>query len=68
MATEEERAAIYHQQAQALEDAALRRYRALAGQASAYAARVAAMAALRRDEGWEPVERMTAEDRDGLGN
>lgn len=56
--TEEERAALYRQQAQAREDAALARWKALAGSAARYRALYEATKALRRDEGWDPVERM----------
>ncbi len=66
--TEEERAALYRQQAQARERAALARYRALAGSASAYQQRLAETEALCRDDGWDPIEYLTPEERDALGN
>ncbi len=66
--TEEERALLYRQQAQARERAALARYRALAGSASTYRIRMAQTEPLRRDDGWDPVEHLTPEERDVVGN
>ena len=66
--TEEERAALYRLQAQERERAALARYRALAGSASAYAQRLAENEPLRRDDGWDPIEYLMSEDRDVVGN
>lgn len=66
--TEEERAALYRQQAQAREHSALARYRALAGSPAAYRQRLAETEPLRRDEGWDPVEHLTPEERDVLAN
>jgi len=67
MATEEERAALYRQQAQARELAALARYRALAGSTSAYKARLAQTEPLRRDDSWDPVEYVTEHERAANG-
>ncbi len=66
--TEEERAAPYRQQVQARERAALARYRALTGSASAYRQRLVETGALRRDNGWDPIEYLAPEERDALGN
>jgi len=66
--SEEARAEAYRRAEQARADAALRRYLALAGQATAYAERLAATSALRRDEGWEPVRRLPPEAEDAIGN
>ncbi len=68
MTTEAERAALYRQQAQARERAALARYRALAGSASAYRTRLSQTEPLRRDDGWDPVEYLTPEERGALAN
>jgi FAD/FMN-containing dehydrogenase len=66
--TEEERAALYRAQVQARERAALARYKALSGSASAYALRLEQTESLMHDGGWDPVEYLTAEQRDALGN
>jgi len=68
MATEEERAALYRQQAQARERAALARYRMLAGSVSARVQRLAETEPLQRDDGWDPIEYLTPEERDVVGN
>ena len=61
--TEEERAVLYRQQAQARERAALVRWKALAGSASAYKTRLAETESLQRDDGWDPVEYVTEMER-----
>lgn len=66
--TEEERAALYRREQQAGERAALARWKASAGSAMAYKARLAATEPLRRDEGWDPVELLTEEERLQVGN
>lgn len=65
---EKERAALYRQQAQARERAALARYRALAGSSSVYRQRLTETEPLRRDDGWDPVEYLTPEERHVVGN
>lgn len=68
MTTEEERAALFRQQAQARERTALARYKALAGSKTAYNDLLAKTEPMTRDEGWEPVEYLTEEERGVLGN
>ncbi len=66
--TEEERAALYRQQATARERATLARWAAMQEPRSAYNARLAQTQPLMRDDGWEPVEYVTEQERDALGN
>lgn len=66
--TEEERAALYHRQAQAREQAALARWKALAGNASKYAGLLAGTEALLHDDGWDPVELLSEDDKQLLAN
>jgi|GEM_PF-5511579 len=66
--TEEERATLYRQQAQARERAALARYRALAGSTSAYKTRLDQTEPLRLDDGWDSIEYLTPEEQDVVGN
>lgn len=58
----------YRRMMQAREKAALARYKALAGSKTAYNQRLADTEALKRSEGWDPVELLTEEERDALGN
>lgn len=64
--TEEERAALFRRQAQAREDARFRRWLALSGSQERYRQRLAATQALMRDEGWDPVASLSAEEEDLL--
>ena len=60
--------AEYRRMMQARERAALARYKALAGSKAAFDALLTGTEALRRDEGWDPVEHLTEEERGVLGN
>lgn len=58
--------AEYRRMMQARELAALARYKGLAGSASAYNTLLAGTEALQRDEGWDPVQYLTEEERDAI--
>jgi hypothetical protein len=62
MSAEEERAALYRRQAAARERAALQRWAALAGSAAATML-LTKTEALRHDDGWDPVEYVTEQER-----
>ncbi len=68
MPTEDERAQQYRTDQRKLQALGLARYQGLAGQASAYNTRLSETEALQRDSGWDPVDRLTEEERDALGN
>jgi len=65
--TEEERAKQYREQAQRREQAALARWKALAGSASAYAQLLARTKAVMHDPGWDPVEYVLETERAANG-
>ncbi|HSW50327.1 MAG TPA: hypothetical protein VLH09_09145 [Bryobacteraceae bacterium] len=59
--------AEYRRMMQAREDAALSRWRALSGSAASYRALYAGTEALLPDDGWDPIERVTEEERAANG-
>jgi len=66
--TEEQKAAEYRRQQNAMERARLARYKALAGSKAAYAELLAKTEPLKRDEGWDPTVRLTSDEERTLGN
>lgn len=56
--------AEYRRMMQAREAAALARYKALAGDKAAYNALLAGMEPLLPDDGWDPTELLSEEERD----
>jgi hypothetical protein len=60
--------AEYRRMMQARERAALARYKALAGDPDAYKSLLAGMEPLLPDDGWDPAELLTKEERDVVLN
>jgi len=67
MPTEDERAAQYRRDQQAGENAAVIRWRALAGNKAAYKALLGKVRPLQRDAGWDPIERVRENERAANG-
>ena len=63
MATEEERAAQYRADQQAGERAALARWNALKGSTARYNALYEKTEPMTHDDGWDPIEYVTEEER-----
>ncbi|RLG78460.1 MAG: hypothetical protein DRO14_00555 [Thermoprotei archaeon] len=61
--TEEERAELFREQAQSRERAALERWKALAGSASAYDELYESVKPLVSDNAWDPIEYVTETER-----